>query len=99
MGTEPTTQPTTQPTNGEQNGAGSSTKPPKMAELLFKTNTAVIRVDGKKVEPNKVLTYAPGKVEVAWWCPPKRKREGSDIKRLKAGKKQVVEIRCKKTSR
>jgi hypothetical protein len=69
--------------------------------VVFKTNYASIRVDGKKIEPNKVLTYPPGKITVEWSCPPKRRREGSDIKRLKAGRKEpyVYEIRCRKSSR
>ena len=72
-----------------------------VAEVKFSTNFALIKVNGKRVEPNKVLTYPPGKIEVAWWCPPKKKREGSDVKRLKAGRKEpyVYEIRCKKSSR
>jgi hypothetical protein len=48
-----------------------------------------------------MLSYAPGKITVEWSCPPKRRREGSDIKRLKAGRKEpyVYEIRCRKSSR
>lgn len=84
----------------------ADTKPADTAKqggvgVIFKTNTAVIRVDGQKVEPNKVLSYAPGKITVEWSCPPKRRREGSDIKRLKGGRKDpyVYEIKCRKSSR
>ena len=83
-------------------GEGTKTKPPgPVVEVRFKTNSAMIKVNGKKIEPNKVLTYPPGKIEVAWWCPPKKKREGSDVKTLRLGQKspQVIEIRCRKSSR
>nr|WP_224245901.1 serine/threonine-protein kinase [Hyalangium gracile] len=77
--------------------------PPKgpEVEVIFKTTTASIRVDGTKIEPNKVLTFPPGRITVEWSCPPKRRREGSDIKRLKAGRKEpyVYEIRCRKSTR
>jgi serine/threonine-protein kinase len=90
-------------------GGGTKTEPPEpktkppgpVVEVRFKTNSALIKVNDKRVEANKVLTYPPGKIEIAWWCPPKKKREGSTVKSLKAGQKSpyVVEIRCRKSSR
>jgi hypothetical protein len=80
----------------------ATSKPgPLGVTVMFKTNSALIRVDGQKIEANKVLAYPPGKITVEWTCPPKRRREGSDIKRLKAGRKDpyVYEIRCRKSVR
>ena len=47
------------------------------------------------------FTERSGKITVEWSCPPKKRREGSDIKRLKGGRKEpyVYEIRCRKSSR
>ncbi|WP_373691705.1 serine/threonine protein kinase [Hyalangium versicolor] len=69
--------------------------------VKFKTNSAVIRVDGQKIEPNKVLSFPAGQITVDWSCPPRRRREGSDIKLLKPSLREpyVYEIRCRKNSR
>jgi serine/threonine protein kinase len=87
-----------------QNGSTTTTveppgekKPPAeepLASVMFKTNTATIRVSKKVIEPNKLLTFPPGKVLVEWSCARKWKREGSDIKVLKPGKNQPIDIRC-----
>jgi serine/threonine protein kinase len=77
--------------------APAAPKPPPdepLASVVFKTNTATIRVSKKVIEPNKLLTFPPGKVLVEWSCAKKWKREGSDVKLLKPGKNQPIEIRC-----
>ncbi|WP_338034336.1 serine/threonine protein kinase [Hyalangium minutum] len=90
-------------TSSTKTGGGETKVKPTgpLAEVKFKTNFALIKVNDKKVEPNKVLTYPAGRIELAWWCPPKKKREGSTVKVLKAGQRspQVIEIRCKKNYR
>ena len=85
----------TEPTETKPKSSGP------VVEVRFKTNSALIKVNDKRVEANKVLTYPPGKIEIAWWCPPKKKREGSTVKSLRAGQRSpyIVEIRCKKSSR
>jgi serine/threonine-protein kinase len=96
-GTEPAAPteatPTAEPAKAESSG-------PRV-EVVFRTKTASIRVDGQKVEPNKTLSYPPGRITVEWSCPPRRRREGSDIKRLKAGRKEpyVFDIKCRKSLR
>ncbi|WP_414654232.1 serine/threonine protein kinase [Hyalangium sp.] len=92
------TKPSTLPGTGGTKPVVPSTP---AAEVMFKTNTAVILVDKKKIQPNKMLSLPAGKIVVEWWCPPKRKREGSDAKRLEAGRKKpyIYEIRCRKSSR
>jgi hypothetical protein len=86
--------------------AGSNPQPaagsenPKVS-VKFKTNSALIRVNGQRVEANKVLAYPPGKITIEWSCRPKWRREGSDIKRLKVGQKEpvVYTISCRKSLR
>ncbi|MBN1207098.1 MAG: protein kinase [Myxococcaceae bacterium] len=74
---------------------------PQLVEVVFRTSSpTLVRVNGRKVELNKVLYFAPGKITLEWWCPPKRKRDGSDIKRLRLGKKEIYPIHCaRKASR
>ncbi|MFL5346322.1 MAG: protein kinase domain-containing protein [Hyalangium sp.] len=76
-------------------------KPKNVVSVVFKTGSALIRVNGQRVEPNKVLTYPPGKITVEWSCPPKRRREGSYIKHLKMGQKEpvVYTTPCRKSLR
>jgi hypothetical protein len=99
--TEPATVEASAPTVTAVPSATPPAPPKPSVEVMFKTNFAVLRVNGQKVEANKMLAYPPGKLTVEWSCPPKRKREGSDVKILRAGLKKpyIYDIHCRKTSR
>jgi serine/threonine-protein kinase len=76
-----------------------STPAAPVAEVVFKPTSAKIKVDRRNVDPSKTLTYPVGtKIEIEWICPPKRKRDGSVRKTLKAGR-NIIDTGCKKSPR
>ena len=81
------------------------TKPPAPtppeAEVVFKAPPSVtqIKVGGRKLEANKVQTFAPGEIKGAWWCANRRKPEASFTRVLRSGKNPIIVLTCKKSSR
>jgi serine/threonine protein kinase/nucleoside phosphorylase len=73
--------------------------PSAVAEVMFTSTWALIKVNDELVESGKVLTYPVGSmIRVEWMCPPKIEQEGSDIRRVKAGR-NVFAISCRKSTR
>jgi serine/threonine-protein kinase len=78
---------------------------PQLVQVIFRSSAPMlVKVNGKKVEANKILHFAPGNITVEWWCNPKKRRErdrdGSVIKRLRLGADDPYSYTlCKKGSR
>ncbi|MDY7225286.1 protein kinase [Hyalangium sp. s54d21] len=92
------------PTEGTGANPDPIPEPPKGVQVKFKTSstTAVVQVNGKKVEANKVLTLPPGSIRVVFVCSSNRRpNKGSFVKTLKEGVKGLQEfsIPCKKGQR
>jgi eukaryotic-like serine/threonine-protein kinase len=68
-------------------------------KFMTRSPTAVIWVNGNKIEANKVLSLPPGTLRVKYECSShKRATKGSFVKPLKEGEKKPIEfaIPCKK---
>jgi serine/threonine protein kinase len=77
---------------------------PESVAVKFKTTstTAIIWVNGRKIEPNKILNLAPGTIRVRFVCSShKRPNRGSFVHTLKLGATEPKElaIPCKKGQR
>jgi hypothetical protein len=81
--------------------AGTEDSKPPEAEVYFKapSATTLLKVGGRKLEPNKTHTFAPGEIKGAWWCSKKGRPEGSFTRNLKSGKNPTIVLTCRKGSR